>query len=117
MKEYLTRLNECVGIRGSLVITRDGVIVASSMGDELEQETIGALASSVLNALIGPGASPWVGEVSRFTLTARHGRLIFEIMKSLVLVVATDKDIDLDITQLEISGMAKRFQRMVRISV
>jgi hypothetical protein len=50
-------------------------------------------------------------------MTAKHGRLVFEIVESLVLVVVTDKDIDLDITLLEISGLAKRLQRMVKISV
>ncbi|MBU0754930.1 MAG: roadblock/LC7 domain-containing protein [Planctomycetes bacterium] len=117
MIEYLSGLNESVGVRGSLIITRDGVIVASSMADDLDQEVIGALASSVIKALTGQGAENWIGEASRFTLTARHGRLIFEIMESLILVVATEKDIDLDITLLEISGLANRLQRMVRISV
>ncbi|MHC4941449.1 MAG: roadblock/LC7 domain-containing protein [Planctomycetota bacterium] len=117
MKELLKGLNESIGIRGSLVITKDGVIVQSLMADDLEEETIGALASSVLNALMDPGSSRWLGDVTRFTMTAKHGRLVFEIVESLVLVVVIEKDIDLDITLLEISGLAKRLQRMVKISV
>jgi predicted regulator of Ras-like GTPase activity (Roadblock/LC7/MglB family) len=117
MENLLKNLNKGVGIRGSMVITRDGVIVAASLDDSLEKEAIAGLASSVLQTLTKPGVSGDVGEVSRFTLSARHGRLIFEIVESLVLVVVTQKDIDLDITLLEIAGLAKRLQRMIRITV
>jgi predicted regulator of Ras-like GTPase activity (Roadblock/LC7/MglB family) len=117
MKNLLTGLNESIGIRGSLVITRDGVVVAACMGEDLDRETLAALTSSVLVALKGAGPSLELGEISRFTLSAKHGRLIFEITEALVLVVITDKDIDLDITLLEIAGLAKRLQRMVKITV
>ncbi len=117
MKELLKSLNEGVGIRGCLVMTRDGVVVASSLGDDLEEETVAALASSILIALMKPEKGLELGEAARFTLSAKHGRLIIEIMESLVLVVVTDKDIHLDITLLEIAGMGRRLQRMIRISV
>ena len=117
MEDLLRNLNKGVGIRGSLVMTRDGMVVADCLGDSYEKEAIAALASSVLQALTGPSEPGGVGSVSRFTLSARHGRLIFEIVESLVLVVVTDKDIDLDITMLEIAGLAKRLQRMIRITV
>lgn len=118
MREVLKNLNESVGVRGSLVMTKEGVVVAACLGDDLEQETIAALASSVLGALGRSRKSSFhLGEVARFTLYAKHGRLIFEIVESLVLVVVTDKYIDLDITLLEIAGVAKRLQRMAQISV
>ena len=118
MRELLKNLNESVGVRGSLVMTKEGVVVAACFGDDLEKEAIAALASSVLMALGGSRSSSFhLGEVARFTLSAKHGRLIFEIVASLVLVVVTDKNIDLDITMLEIAGVANRLQRMAQISV
>ena len=117
MKKLLKELNEGIGIRGSLVMTRDGVVAASCLGEELDEDALAALTSSVLLALeSAPGGSP-VGEAARFTLSAKHGRLIFEILESLVLVVVTDKDVQLDITLLEIAGVGRRLQRMTRISV
>ena len=89
MKELLKNLNEGVGIRGCLVMTRDGVVVASSLDDDLEEETVAALASSILIALMKPEKGFELGDAARFTLSAKHGRLIFEIMESLVLVVVT----------------------------
>ena len=104
-------------VRGSFVMTCDGVVVDACLDDDLDQETIAALASSLLKVLIKSDSAIQIGEVSRFTLFAKHGRLLFEIGESLVLVVVADKNIDLDITSLEISGLAKRLQRMIRISV
>jgi len=122
MNEQLKKLNENIGINGSLVITRDGVVIASCLKENLEEESVAALASSIINALLKPVSSFRMGsfnfgEISRFTLSARYGRLIFEIMESLVLVVVTDKNMDLDINLLEITGTANRLQRMTRISV
>ena len=117
MKKLLKELNEGVGVRGSLVMTRDGVVAASCLGDEVDENALAALTSSVLLALEGSPGRDLSGEAVRFTLSAKHGRLIFEILESLVLVVVTDKDIQLDITLLEIAGMGRRLQRMTRISV
>jgi predicted regulator of Ras-like GTPase activity (Roadblock/LC7/MglB family) len=117
MKEILNSLNEGVGVRGSLVISRDGVVIASSLGEDLDEEAIAALASSIFITLMRPAAKIRLSEPTRFTLSAKHGRLIFEIMESLVLVVVTDKDLHLDITMLEIAGVGRRLQRMTRISV
>jgi predicted regulator of Ras-like GTPase activity (Roadblock/LC7/MglB family) len=116
MKKLLEGLNENIGIRGSLIMTLDGVVVEACLGG-LDEETIAALASSLLQTLTRPVSSFEIGKVARFSLSAKHGRLIFEIMESLVLVVVTDKNIDLDITSLEIAGLAKRLQRMVKISI
>lgn len=117
MKKLLKKLNKSIGIRGSLIITRDGVTVEASMEEHLNQDTIAALASTLLKAVSGSRAPQEIGDVTRFTMSSKHGRLIFEIMESLVLVVVTEKNIDLDITMLEIAGLAKRLQRMARISV
>ena len=110
-------MNESVGVRGSLVISRDGVVIASCLGEYLDEEVIAALASSIFLTLMRPAEKTRLGEPTRFTLSAKHGRLIFELMESLVLVVVTDKDIHLDITMLEIAGVGRRLQRMTRISV
>jgi predicted regulator of Ras-like GTPase activity (Roadblock/LC7/MglB family) len=117
MKKLLEGLNKNIGIRGSIIMTLDGVVVEACLGGGLDEETIAALASSILQGVTRPDPSFGIGKVSRFSLSAKHGRLIFEIMESLVLVVVTDKNIDLDITLLEIAGLAKRLQRMVKISV
>lgn len=117
MKNLLKELNEGVGIRGSLVMTRDGVVAASCLPRDVDETAVAALTSSVLLALQGASAGTRFEGAERFTLSAKHGRLIFEILESLVLVVVTEKDIQLDITLLEIAGMGRRLQRMTRISV
>ena len=122
MIEQLKKLNEAVGIRGSLIMTPDGMVVASNLGRGLDEETIAALASSVLKALENPASSFRMGsfslgDVARFTLSSAHGRLIFEIVDNLVLVAVTDKDMDLELTLLEIAGVTKRLQRMTQLTV
>ncbi len=117
MKKLLQGLNENIGVRGSLIMTRDGVLVEDCLNVSLEQETIAALASSLLNTFSRTDSSFRVKKPCRVTLSAKHGSLIFEIMESLVLVTVVDKGIDIDVTMLEITGLARRLQRMTRIEV
>ena len=48
MNEVLEQLNQAVGIKGSMVITRDGMSVASRMGEEIPQEMAAAMGASLL---------------------------------------------------------------------
>ncbi|MHC5078874.1 MAG: roadblock/LC7 domain-containing protein, partial [Planctomycetota bacterium] len=47
MLEILRRLNTGVGVRGSMIVTSEGIVVAADLGGELEEERVAAMASSV----------------------------------------------------------------------
>ena len=51
MKNILNELNKEVGIQGSMVMTPDGIMVASAIGPDLEEEIVAAIFSSLLVAL------------------------------------------------------------------
>ena len=51
MREILEELNQTAGIRGSMVMTHDGMVAASDLGLDLEEEVVAALASSLLIAV------------------------------------------------------------------
>ena len=51
MKNILEELNQEVGIKGSMVITPDGIMVAAALGPELQEELVAAIVSSLLVAV------------------------------------------------------------------
>ena len=69
MKKMLKGLNENIGIRGSFVMTRDGVVVEACLSGALDQETIAALASSLLMVILKPTSSFHIGDPSRILLS------------------------------------------------
>jgi len=96
MKQILRRLNETPGIRGSLVMTEDGIIASADLGAGLEEEPVAALASGLLGSwkrsLGALGRPETLQEVS---LGASDGRLVFVEVDGAYLVAVTGRGIDL----------------------
>lgn len=115
MDEILERLNQAVGVKGSVVVHRDGVVVKSRLGEDLDTEEVAALASAIIRSTekalekIGPE------EFSRLVLTATHGKMILVNIDPTYLVVVTRRDINLDLTLLEIDHAAYKVRNQGRI--
>jgi uncharacterized protein len=115
MREILTELRKHVGVRGSLLVTRDGVIVATELGDGLVPESVAALTSTVIAEATRAAGKLEIGSIRRMMLTSSFGRLLFEPLGELVLVVATEPGLDLEHMLLEIAGPARRIREMSRL--
>jgi predicted regulator of Ras-like GTPase activity (Roadblock/LC7/MglB family) len=97
MKEILEKLNQEVGIIGSMVITPDGMMVSAALGSGLEEDRVAAIVSSLLVSvrrclleLKTPGCA------GSCILSAAEGKILFFDMGNAFLVVVADKDIKLD---------------------
>ncbi len=115
MDEILETLNRAVGVKGSLIVLKDGVVVKSRLGDGLDTEEVAALATAVIRATekslrrVGPE------EFSRLILTATHGKMILVDVDPTYLVVVTRRDINLDLTLLEVEHAAYKVKNLGRI--
>lgn len=111
MQEILDRLNQVAGIKGSMVVTREGYAVIDALGPELEKETVAAVSSHMVQSSRRMLELLQRGDFNRFTLTSRHGRMIFVSLKSGYLVVITKMDIKLGDILIEIESAARRIER------
>ena len=50
MRRILKHLNEAVGVKGSLVLTKDGMVIASHLSGQLEEDVVAAMAANVILA-------------------------------------------------------------------
>ena len=53
MYEILNNLNRVEGVRGSLVIGRDGLVIAADLGIDVNENAVAAVGSQILNSLQG----------------------------------------------------------------
>ena len=112
----LNRMNHGVGVRGSMVVTGDGVGVATVLGHDLEEDRVAAMASSVIRAS-QEALGHLDGSFSRFVLTAVHGRMVFFDVGPAFVVVLTEKNINLEATLLEIDGAARKIRALGKINI
>lgn len=118
MKQQLEKLNGVPGVQGSMVITRDGIMVAASLGPNLEEDAVAALSSSLV-LTIKRGISP-VGvdlDPEEMILTAEEGKLIFLDLGNAFLVVVTQPQLRLASGLVEIRGIARKVRSLCEMQV
>jgi len=117
VREILQELNQSVGVRGSAVVTRDGILVASELTAELDEDAVAAMASAlVLNTISTLGRAGF-GEFSLFTIRASSGKMVMADAEVAFLVVVTDPGVNLDLTMVDISAASYRLNKRGRLGV
>jgi hypothetical protein len=117
MHEVLDDLNTRPGIRGSLVATPDGMVVASRLEGTLDPEMAAALTSTLLSGAHEVAERCKGSEMSRFVLVATRGKVIMVDLGNAYLVVVTDRHIDLSQGLIEIESAAKTLRKLGRLAV
>ena len=110
MQEILEQLNLVAGIKGSMVVTRDGVVVSEALGPDLDSSTVAAVSSHMIQVA---GRSLTVlerGMFERFTLTSAHGRMVFVDLDVGYLVVITKMEMKLNQLLIEVESAARRIR-------
>lgn len=117
MNDILEELNDRVGIKGSLVVTEDGIIITSAFRAPSDEERVAALAHSIISssktALLRCGLKGF----SRCELTADYGKMIILDLGVSFLVVVTDRKVDFASAIVDIQSAAKRIRRLGTIQV
>jgi predicted regulator of Ras-like GTPase activity (Roadblock/LC7/MglB family) len=110
MYQVLSDLNKTPGITGSMVVGSDGIVIAVDMGAGVEGETVGALAasitSSIQKSLDRLDSSPW----SQVTIEADDGKMFFTDASLGILVVTTEKVVNVGLIRLEIKNAVARLK-------
>lgn len=117
MRKILKTLNEVVGIRGSMIVSHDGMVIASCLHRQLDEDKVAAMASSVVMNARRALERQGLRNFSRLTLTASHGKLVFNDVGIAYLVVVMDRNIDLGPTDIEIESASMRIRALGEMKV
>lgn len=103
MHAALNKLNKIEGVQGSLVAAKDGLVIVADVGNDLDENVIGAIGSSVLGALLGALKRMNMGQFSRFIVTGREGKIVIANSgEKALLIVLLDKDANIGLVSVEI---------------
>jgi predicted regulator of Ras-like GTPase activity (Roadblock/LC7/MglB family) len=115
MRKILQHLNREIGVKGSMVVGSDGLVIMAELGEELNQEVVAAMASNALTSTKRALALLGNEKFNRFILISAHGRIVFVDIEPAYLLVVTDKNINIDLTLLEIDGAAHRIRNTFKM--
>lgn len=116
MKEILVELNREVGVKGSMVVTQDGIVVASDLGSGLNDDLVAAVSSNAIMTINTSLQKIGQQNLTKFVLEAGFGKIVIIDIGIAYLVVILDQRINMDVTLIAISGAAYRIRQMGQIT-
>ena len=112
MRSVLTALADVPGVRGSLVVTQDGIVVDSQLGKSLREEVVGAMAASLILGVRRSLERTQEPKFESFSLASTHGKMIVSDTGSAFLIVVLDRNIDLGHAELEIRSAVRKVKTL-----
>ena len=112
MRSVLTALADVPGVRGSLVVTQDGMVVDSQLGKGLRQEVVGAMAASLILGVRRALETAREPTFESFSLVATHGKMVVADTGAAFLIVVFDRNIDLGHAELEIRSAVRKVKSL-----
>lgn len=110
MYQILEELNKTSGITGSLLVGSDGIIIAADLDTRFQDETVGALASSIVSTVDKSLEKLQATPFKQVTIEAEKGKLFLADVGIGVLVVTTDPDVNVGLVRLEIKNAQQRIK-------
>ncbi len=110
MYQVLSELNKTTGVTGSMVVGNDGIVIAADLDSTFEGETIGALAASISDNIqksLDRLESPPLQQV---TIEAKNAKLFLTDAGMGILVVTTEKDVNIGLIRLEIKNAVNKLR-------
>ncbi|HMS16027.1 MAG TPA: roadblock/LC7 domain-containing protein [Planctomycetota bacterium] len=117
MIEVLKRLCTNPGFLGTLVATKDGIVVLSHLQPGMDDEASAALVSSLLSSTKSLLGNVGLNGMEQIVLRASRGKIIVSDLGVAYLVVVADRNLDLDAGMIEIKSASKVLSRLGRITV
>jgi len=76
IEEQLENLNDTDGVEGSVVVRQDGLLIASRLDDEINEDQVGAMTASTLGSGETASDSLQLGDVKGITVETEDGKII-----------------------------------------
>jgi predicted regulator of Ras-like GTPase activity (Roadblock/LC7/MglB family) len=110
MFQILEELNKTVGINGSMIVGKDGIIIAADLNANLEDETVGALAASIMDTVEKSMERLSNENLRQITVEASKGKLFLTDVGIGILAVTTDPQVNVGLVRLEIKNAAEKIK-------
>jgi predicted regulator of Ras-like GTPase activity (Roadblock/LC7/MglB family) len=110
MYSVLGELNKTSGVRGSMLVGADGIIIAADLDSRLEDETVGALAASIVSNVSKSLEKLNQQNPDRIMIEADEGKIFLNDAGVGILAVVTDPAVNVGMVRLEIKNAISRIK-------
>ena len=91
IEQILDRLRDVPGLKGSAVVTADGIMVKSALSDPASEEVVAGLISFLLSTTRRTLSEGSLGPFRRFAMHCTHGKIVLWDLGTSCLVAVADQ--------------------------
>ncbi|MCJ7498093.1 MAG: roadblock/LC7 domain-containing protein [candidate division Zixibacteria bacterium] len=110
MYQILEELNKTSGITGSMLVGNDGIIIAADLDTRFQDETVGALAASIVSTVQKSLERLKTTALRQMTIEGEQGKLFLTDVGFGILVVTTEPNVNIGLIRLEIKNTATKIK-------
>ncbi|ACV24011.1 roadblock/LC7 domain-containing protein [Methanocaldococcus fervens] len=108
----LIELNKTEGIKGSMVVGKDGLVIASQLPGNIDAELVGAMASASFGAAERTAAELGMGNLEQTMIEGEHGKVLMVDAGEGILVVLADAKVNLGLIRITMKRTAEKIKAM-----
>jgi len=112
MRQVLLDLNKEIGVKGSMIVTRDGIMVAAEIPPPLNSDQVAAIASNSIQRVNTSLRDIGARDFTKFLFNSTYGKMIFTETGDAYLVVVLDKHINIDFTMLAVASAGRKIKNL-----
>ena len=115
IQETLAELRQASGVKGCVMLTPDGLVIAQDLDARFRDDVVAGLASYLVMSTERVLKEAFMSSFDQMTIHTAHGKAVFANMESSFLVVLLDQFADLDSCRGEIQGSVQLLRRLSRV--
>ena len=115
MRHIVEDLIRVDGVIGSLLVGRDGLVIASTLLDEEDAEVLGAMSAAVFGEIDKATKRIGIGILIDAIIDAKDGSILLLEARDMILTVVTQRMVNLGLVKMEMRRAAKRIGEAVPI--
>ncbi len=118
MRAILRNLTRVSGVQGTVLVDRDGMVILSELDADLDEERVGAMAAAIVATVEDSLAKVERGPLVHLQMDAEDGKIIVEEAGKALLVVLTEKSVNIGLIRIEMKTAADKLkqQQLARVS-
>ena len=111
MKNILAELNDTISGRGSIVLSNDGLLVASAVNDDVDVERLSALGAEIVREIGRSLRDAGLDAFTQVEIAAEQGKVILVQAGPTYLLVLLGARLEIGPGSIEIRSAAGRIER------
>jgi predicted regulator of Ras-like GTPase activity (Roadblock/LC7/MglB family) len=110
MKAILQQLNQTISARGSLVVAKDGVLVAAEVRDGIDVDRLSALGAAIVTEVGASLRASGLDDFAHVEVAAEHGKVVLADAGPVYLMVLVGARLEIGPGSIEIQSAAKKLR-------